>query len=350
LTLRTRFGIDIEIDDRNLVIHSQRDLRILSSAILNGGLRRSKTIINHHVPKDFKSRDPERYLRQVLRKKDFDQNAIGLMTAADVRNASILNCTEFPFSLVVTAGVSNAMTAGDHPKDKKTDTINMIILLDSNPTDGCLVEIVKTTTEAKVVALREMDILSHVSKRVATGTSTDTVTVACTSRGDPVRYAGTGTTLGSTISRYVIRAVMEAVEKQERINSDRPIIERLKERGIRLRRLTKIVSERLSAESAAGSIQHSLRASTDRVLQRTDIASMVLAFQKMCEDAITSRTSARVAKAAGKYLAYLIGGNRGRSEFQKVSSNWKHPATELIVEGIVSGVVGDILERSLSET
>ena len=56
-----------------------------------------------------------------------------------------------------------------------------------------MVEAVKTLTEAKTVALRELDIRSQFSGDIATGTLTDSVVVGCTKKGDPIQYAGTFT-------------------------------------------------------------------------------------------------------------------------------------------------------------
>jgi len=349
-------GIGIEIHGETLVISSQRVLRVLSSAVLNGGLTTSRAIINHHVPKGVHSLRPERYLNRVLRKRGLEPNSIGLMTAADIRNVSIINHTKFRprLSVVVTAGVSNAMAAGDDAKHfrERTGTINMILILDGNPTDACLIEIVKTATEAKALTLRELDILSRASNRIATGTSTDTVTVASTCRGEPIKYAGTATVLGSTISRYVIRAVKEAVRKQDGISPDRLLVERLKDRGVTSKQLAKTVSQRLSVRlSVKPKRQFLLRmeSQTRRVLQKTDIASMILASLKMCEDASTSPNSMRMARGAGASIAYLIGGEAGRSEFQKTSSNWKRALSELVVEGILSGLIAEAVKPTRSE-
>jgi len=65
----------------------------------------------------------------------------------------------------------------------KPGTINTILLIDGNLTESCMVDAVKTATEAKSAALREIDIRSHFSDELATGTITDSIIVACTYRG-----------------------------------------------------------------------------------------------------------------------------------------------------------------------
>jgi adenosylcobinamide hydrolase len=357
--LTTRIGIaglNLKIDDKTLIIKSRRQLHVLSSAVLNGGLTTSRVIINHHVPKGVHILRPERYLKEFLRKRDLEPNSIGLMTAADIRNVSIVNHTksEPRLSVVVTAGVSNAMAAGDDAThfQEKPGTINMILVLDGNPTDGCLIEIVKTATEAKGLALRELDILSRASNRTATGTSTDTVTIASTCRGEPIKYAGTATVLGSTISRHVIRAVKEAVRKQDGISQDRLLVQRLKDRGITSKQLTKIVSRRVSSRLPLKSKRQFLpkmESQVHRVLQKPDVSSVILASLKMCEDASTSRNSIRMARGAGASIAYLIGGELGRSEFLKTSSNWRRTLSGLVMEGILSGLVAEAIKSTRPE-
>jgi len=355
--LRTRIGIGINrvslrIDDKTMIVHSTKELRVLSSAVLNGGLTKTKTIINHHVPKGYRTPTPEHRLRDIIRKKGLDPNTIGLMTSADVRNVATTNGNESGsrFSVIVTAGVSNSMTAGDDPKRfrEHLGTINMIIILDSNLTDACFVEVVKTATEAKTLALREINILSHASNRVATGTSTDTVTVASTSHGKPIRYAGTATPLGSAISRNVIGAVKEAIRKQDGIKPDRPLEERLRERGITADRLMRLVSRRLSVRFQSESEKRVAMRSktlTREALQSIEIASIILASLDSCENSHGGADSRFFARGVSTGIAYLIGGDEGKLEFRGTPSNADRTPSEFVVEGIVSGVIGAALKK-----
>ena len=59
-------------------------------------------------------------------------------------------------------------------------TINIIVLIDANPTDSCMVASLITATEAKSAALRDLDVRSLYTGDSATGSITDSVTVAST--------------------------------------------------------------------------------------------------------------------------------------------------------------------------
>jgi adenosylcobinamide amidohydrolase len=341
-------GISLKACDDIIVVSSSKELRILSSAPLNGGMTRSMNIVNHHVRKDFHTLAPEQYLQRLLRKKNLEENTVGLMTAADMRNISIVNGGEsrIPFSVVITAGTSNAMTAGDSPHRfrGRVGTINAIILLDANPTDACLVEIVKVVTEAKVLALRQHDILSKASDQLATGTSTDTVTVAATGRGKPLRFAGTGTPIGSAISRVVTYAVKDAIRKQDGISVNRTVAEKLKERGITVDRVMVEVARRLPTGLRRKLLIRS-EASVQRILKSSETASLILASLKMFEDNSPNGNSTLLAKGIGSSIAYLIGGELGRSRFKVTCSSQKRPFIEFLLKGIASGVIANIIKE-----
>jgi iron complex transport system ATP-binding protein len=70
-----------------------------------------------------------------------------------------------------------------------------------------------TATEAKTAVLKERNILTPEGDS-ATGTSTDTVTVACTNNGMLQSYAGPVTTIGWLIARAVRQALQESLDAE----------------------------------------------------------------------------------------------------------------------------------------
>lgn len=165
------------------------------------------------------------------------------MTAAKMQNVATSSQKHDKLALTVltTAGSNVAVTAGDPAASKpnltrvkKCGTINIIVLVDANLTEGCMVDAVKTVTEAKTVALRELDIRSRFSGEIASGTITDSVAVACTEKGDRIRYAGTATILGELIGKSVRETVKNAIHMQDKLEPNRPLAKRLQERGISL--------------------------------------------------------------------------------------------------------------------
>ena len=240
-------SVNAEVDKNKLIILSKRPLEVLSSAVLNGGFTKANAIINIHVTEDRDQEiheDPEGFLRKAVVKLGFDpEKVVGIMTAADLRKVEVFDerYQGITLSAFVTAGVNTSATAGevtvskpDFPNINKTGTINIILLIDGNLTESCMVDAVKTITEAKTVALRELDVRSYFSGDLASGTVTDSVVVACTKRGKPVKYAGTATVLGELIGKSIKESVKKAIQKQRKMRANRPLTQRLNERGISL--------------------------------------------------------------------------------------------------------------------
>ncbi len=247
--------IQAEVKDNILVISSNEPLRVLSSAVLNGGLVEAQGIINVQVPegsgedKNDVHWNAEEFLKtQVQRLKLPNGKTVALMTAAKMKNlASATRKTgKTTITLFVTAGTTVAVTAGEPAASKnpqKLGTINIVLLVDGDMTDGCMVEAHKTITEAKTVALRELDVRSQFSGDLATGTLTDSVAVACTKRGEVISFAGTFTLIGELIAQCVRECVKTAIYKQEAVASGRPLTDRLAERGLQIEKLMSFLSE-----------------------------------------------------------------------------------------------------------
>ena len=250
--------LEAKIQRGKLIICSKTPLKILSSAVLNGGLRDTNGIVSVHVPEDGSKddeihRNAEDFLRKEVSKLNLPtDNVVGLMTAADLRNVAVTNLRydNITLSALVTAGTSVSATAGDKLtskqrsiKFKKFGTINIILLVDGNLTDGCMVGAVNTVTEAKTVALRELDIRSRFSGDIASGTITDSVVVACTMRGPPIKYAGTASVLGELIGKSVKESLKKAIQKQERLVPNRSLAKRLEERGISIAKMITLFSQ-----------------------------------------------------------------------------------------------------------
>ena len=120
----------------------------------------------------------------------------------------------------VTAGVySNAMRLGQEKKCaargvKKPGTINTVLFTSATLSPAMLAASFITITEAKVVALEELDIKSAYSPHLnATGTGTDQV-VAVSGDGPRASYVGGHTMLGELMARAVTRATVQAIQNR----------------------------------------------------------------------------------------------------------------------------------------
>ena len=290
-------NINAEIKNQTLVIWSKTPLKILSSALLNGGLIEANGIINVQVPEgsgsdmnDMHWSGPEAFLKKILQGLQLpNDKVVGLMTAAQMKNVVAL--TEkydgLTLTVFVTAGATVAVTAGEPAASRssqlqKIGTINIIILVDCNLTEGCMVEAVKTATEAKTVAIRELDIRSRFSGDLATGTLTDSVAVCCTKKGEPMMYAGTFTILGELIGKCVRQGVKTAIFKQENIASNRPLVERLAERCLSFENIISQISEGKITNESPQYVQ--LQKQFESILSDGKIASLVIAALRLDED------------------------------------------------------------------
>ncbi len=190
-------------------------------------------------------------------------------------------------TVFVTAGATVAVTAGEPAASKgvgfkKLGTINIIVLVDGNLTDGCMVEAIKTVTEAKTVALREMDIRSQFSGDLATGTLTDSVAVGCTKKGEAIQYAGTFTMLGELIGKCVRELVKNAIYKQEKLFPNRPLIKRLSERGITSEIIMSLLAEpKIKRENPK---YQQIKKQVGKILSDEKIGSLVLASLRFDDD------------------------------------------------------------------
>jgi len=259
--VRLQTSIDFvkaDVDKHKLLISSERPLDVLSSAVHNGGFKKVNNIISIHVPEDNDDNcnrniddldkelheNPENILKRAIVKLGNDPDeVVGMMTHADVRNVEVSHrrLQDITLSAFVTAGVEVAATAGEltisKPGSSNIDpvgTINVILLVDGNLTESCMVDAVKTVIEAKTVALRELDIRSYFSGDPASGTVTDSVVVACTKRGAPVKYAGTATVLGELIGESVKDSLKKTLYNEQQVVADRCLTKRLDERKISL--------------------------------------------------------------------------------------------------------------------
>lgn len=206
-------GISISTTPEVLHIQSASPLNVLSSAVTGGGFRRARHILNFHVDKGYNCNNPEADLRARARRLGVNGSFIGLMTAVYLHKArsAFFQAQGLSAGAVVSAGLSNATCAGlTPPFSYEPGTINIILLLHARLTRGAMLNAFITATEAKCAILQSRNIRT-VADDPATGTSTDTLTVAVTEVGDLQEYAGPVTTIGWLIARAVRQALEDSL-------------------------------------------------------------------------------------------------------------------------------------------
>lgn len=206
-------GISISTTPEVIHIQSESLLTVLSSAITGGGFRRARHILNFHVDKGYQCDDPNADLRARARGLGVSGSFIGLMTAVYLHKArsAFFEADGLSAGAVVSAGVSNATCAGITPPfSHQPGTINIILVLDACLTRGAMLNAFITATEAKCAILQARNIRTT-GDDPATGTSTDTLTIAVTGAGALQQYAGPVTTVGWLIARAVRQALDDSL-------------------------------------------------------------------------------------------------------------------------------------------
>lgn len=238
------------VKENVLAVISENGLSTVSSAIFNGGCKHVKAVLNVGVPQGYSDRnlhlDPLELITTSAAKLGLTEDYLAMVTAANVHNYSLQTkkSETFSVSVAATAGCQHGESSGEEMDVQEiTGTINIIVLIDGNPTQSCMVAALITATEAKTAALRDLDIRSRYTGDSATGSITDCVTVVSTGNGKTLTLAGPASKLGKVIGNFARRAVREALLKQEPFWGNRTVLDRLRERHLPLEKLAFEISK-----------------------------------------------------------------------------------------------------------
>ena len=230
-------GITVRIGPRAVRVSSREPLEVLSSAVSGGGYGRAREILNVHVDDKYDGERPDEDLAAVAAELGAGAPFVGLMTAAYTQFArcAVETLGDLTVAAVVSIGLSNTTSAGVTPPigleatgeaggsgaggpeagaaAPRPGTINVILLVDGALTPAAMVNAVITATEAKTMTLGAWDVKTPEGD-AASGTSTDTVVVACTGRGEELCYAGPATPVGWLAARAVRAAMGRICEEK----------------------------------------------------------------------------------------------------------------------------------------
>lgn len=208
-------GVAVEIDAEAVVVRAERTLRAVSSAIAGGGLGEARSIVNLHVPRGFRCEESDRRLEDFVSRRSLARPFVGLLTGASTEQAEQVaeRYDGITVWAAVTLGLGNRSAAGRTPAMAwRPSTINTIVIVDAEPEDAALVNLVITATEAKTLALADGGVRS-VEGGLVTGTSTDAVVIAATGRGTRCRFGGPVSELGWLVGRAVKTATDAGVAR-----------------------------------------------------------------------------------------------------------------------------------------
>jgi len=213
---------------KTLVISFSLPRKVLSS---REGFKEVRVVCNNSNPPelwDFIHQKWEVYLEEVLDDLRFSPSEVAFIsTGVDIDDFALKleEYEELKVYAFVTAGVeSNAMRvgvdkAGSIEMDGRFEqigTINTIILTNASLSESAMVRSIITVTEAKVIALQDLDIKSsYAPKLQATGTGTDSVVIV-SGNGPPISYTGGHCKIGELMARAVTSATKEAILKHNK--------------------------------------------------------------------------------------------------------------------------------------
>jgi len=238
------------VKDNVLSVICDSALKTVSSAIFNGGIRQAHAVLNVGVPEGYNDRslhlDPLELITSSAAKLGLTENYVAMVTAAKIQNYSLVTkkTPDFSVSVAATAGCKHGESSGEEMAVQEIHgTINIIVLINADPTDSCMVASLITATEAKSAALRDLDVRSLYTGDSATGSITDSVAVASTCTGKTINYGGPASKLGKAVGYCTRKAVAEALMKQEPFWGNRTVLDRLKERHLPLEKMAAEVSK-----------------------------------------------------------------------------------------------------------
>jgi adenosylcobinamide hydrolase len=215
--------ITLEITDQHIHILLSEPHQTLSSAVLNGGIFSATGILNMKVQQNINEQDyalpPEKMLLKYCQENNWSTDTVGLITAAEMGSLRIAKreIEGIEIFAMVTAGLSNALRAGDPAKFHCFEsrlipgTINTVILITAKMTDAALAECLIISTEAKALALQEAGVKSIVSNLPATGTGTDSTCIVSGNSNNVIKYCGKHTIIGELVANATIEAITSSI-------------------------------------------------------------------------------------------------------------------------------------------
>ncbi len=276
------------VKDNVLGVISSTDLTAVSSGIYNGGFRKVKAVLNVSVPDGYSDQnlhdDPMQLVYDAKANLGITTDYIAMLTAAKIANMSMVTRQKdgIYITVVATAGWRHGESSGEEiDAGHAHGTINIIVFLNGNPTDSCLVSLFLTATEAKTAAMNDYDIRSRYTGDSATGTITDSLSVATTNQGEAIELGGPASPIGQLVGSGVRQAVKEAADKQEGQHLGRPLNRRLAEHQLPIEKL----AAELAKSPSLGLDEKAVFAKLEKVLSSDSLSSaFLLAAVKVDED------------------------------------------------------------------
>lgn len=228
--------MQIQHDNRAVILRFDYPLRTLGSAPFNGGSRRARSIVNLKTDsRAVLENSPEDLVSGFLNARGLGADSVGLLTSAGMEYAQFIAEQESDIAILaaVTAGTSNALNIAERSDTDFTGedrtghgTINIIVVTNCFLLDETMVSSLITATEGKTAALLDLGVKSIATGAQATGTGTDTVVVV-SGNGPHIRYTGGHTLFGQLLGNAVYRGVKSSLTEQPTNREGFDVIENL---------------------------------------------------------------------------------------------------------------------------
>lgn len=215
-----KFKVDetlLHFTNEKITLKALEPLRTMSSGVTGSGFGWHSLFVNRYVDKNYNVTDHRREMESYLKTHGYHpDDTVGMMTAVTLSTYShhYIENEYFSALFMVTAGVGNAVDCSlgvDRTAGYIPGTINIWVFINGKLSEEAYIQAVMTATEAKVKALHKYKVTDPETKTLATGTSTDSILIAATQRGESLTYAGTATPLGKVIGKGVFDCTEQAL-------------------------------------------------------------------------------------------------------------------------------------------
>ncbi len=293
----------IVIKNNVLLITSQTDMTTVSSAFYNGGLTKTRNILNIQVSGYNQielHNDPFIPIKHAQKKLQLNDDFVAMLTIVDINKMAFVSAKagEISINVIATGGCTHPESAGEKIDSTVTaGTINTFVLVDGNPSGGALMNLYLTATEAKVAAVQDLDVRSRYTGVAATGTVTDSLLVAASGKGERFDFGSPASPVGQIVAQCARKAVRQAILNYESEKYGGSIATRLKDRQLTVERL----AGEISKIEGFHKNKKALAAEIEKILQDESLAIYLLAAAKLDEDCEKQLIKSQLSTAFGSF-------------------------------------------------
>ncbi|QWC21263.1 heme ABC transporter ATP-binding protein [Bacillus haikouensis] len=208
----------LHVTPEMITYRSPVHMKCMSSGVTGSGFGWYKNVVNRYVSPHYDCTGYREDMMNFLVGNDLDPSfTVGMMTAVNLEDVAYDSYLLEGHSIfvVVTAGVGNAVdvtAVHEYPQELRPGTINTWVFVNGRLSDEAFIEALVISTEAKVKAMQEQNVVDHRTGTLATGTPTDSILIASTHQGTSYPFAGSVTPLGRLIGKGVFETTKKAIE------------------------------------------------------------------------------------------------------------------------------------------